>query len=66
MSVADRVANGMGSLTGLILFFGTKYIEKYGTEAAIDAGDWVVKQFGKNTSKEIEVRIVMYILQLDH
>ncbi|MDN4621043.1 RHS repeat-associated core domain-containing protein [Paenibacillus sp. PsM32] len=53
LSVADRVSNGIGSLTGLIPFPGTKYVGKYGTEAAIDAGGWVVKQFGKNTSKEV-------------
>ncbi|ODP26047.1 hypothetical protein PTI45_04608 [Paenibacillus nuruki] len=51
LSVADRVANGIGSLTGLIPIPGTKYVGKYGTEAAIDAGSWVVKQFGKNETK---------------
>lgn len=49
LSVGDRVANGVGSLTGLIPIPGAKYVGKYGTEAAIDAGSWVLKQFGKTS-----------------
>ena len=47
LSVADRVANGIGSLTGLIPFPGTKYIGKYGTEAAIDAGVGFLSSLGR-------------------
>ncbi|ODP26049.1 hypothetical protein PTI45_04610 [Paenibacillus nuruki] len=57
MSVADRVANGIGSLTGLIPIPGTKYVGKYGTEAAIDAGSWVVKQFGNKESTKLLPRL---------
>ncbi|WCT56582.1 pre-toxin TG domain-containing protein [Paenibacillus kyungheensis] len=53
LSVGDRVANGVGSLTGLIPIPGAKYVGKYGTEATIDAGSWVVKQFGKNETKQV-------------
>lgn len=65
MYVVDRVANGMGSLTDLIPFPGTKYIGKYGTEAAIDAGGWVVKQFGKNETKQVASKLPLKVnLQL--
>ncbi len=65
LSVADRVANGIGSLTGLIPIPGTKYVGKYGTEAAIDAGSWVVKQFGKNETKQVASKLPLKVnLQL--
>ncbi|MDN4621054.1 pre-toxin TG domain-containing protein [Paenibacillus sp. PsM32] len=65
LSVADRVANGIGSLTGLILFPGTKYVGKYGTEAAIDAGGWALKQFGKNETKQVASKLPLKVnLQL--
>ncbi|MDN4621049.1 pre-toxin TG domain-containing protein [Paenibacillus sp. PsM32] len=53
LSVGDCVANGVGSLTGFIPIHGAKYVGKYGTEVAIDAGSWVVKQFGKNETKQV-------------
>lgn len=49
LSVGDRIANGVGTLTSLIPIPGAKYVGKYGTEGVIDAGGWVVKQFGKDT-----------------
>ncbi|ODP26632.1 hypothetical protein PTI45_04014 [Paenibacillus nuruki] len=65
LSVADRVANGIGSLTGLIPIPGTKYVGKYGTEAAIDAGSWVVKQFGKKETKQVASKLPLKVnLQL--
>ncbi|MDN4620978.1 pre-toxin TG domain-containing protein [Paenibacillus sp. PsM32] len=56
LSVADRVANGIGSLTSLIPIPGAKYVGKYGTEGVIDAGGWVLKQFGKNETKQVASR----------
>ncbi|MDN4621057.1 pre-toxin TG domain-containing protein [Paenibacillus sp. PsM32] len=53
LSVGDRIENGVGTLTSLIPIPGAKYVGKYGTEGVIDAGDWVLKQFGKKTIKNV-------------
>ena len=65
LSVGDRVANGVGTLTSLIPIPGAKYVGKYGTEGVIDAGGWVVKQFGKSETKQVASKLPLKVnLQL--
>ncbi|WP_245703556.1 RHS repeat-associated core domain-containing protein [Paenibacillus nuruki] len=49
LTTGDRVAETIGGVSALIPIPGAKYVGKYGTEVASDAGSWVIKQFGKGS-----------------
>lgn len=57
LSVAERVADRISSLTGWIPISGAKHVGKYGTEGFIDAGGWVLKQFGTKESTKLVPRL---------